>query len=368
MNAMRAMIRGNVLHRPLRTLITVLAVAIEVCLVVIIVGLTTGLIEETAKRIEGVGADLMLQPPASNFLLAFSGAPMPIKIGEKLEELPHVAAVAPVLLQFNTSGGLDTVYGIELESFRAVSRGFVYLEGGPFEETTDILVDDWYAKSKDLKVGDTLRVLENDFVVRGIVGHGKGARLFAPIKRMQELSAAHDKASIFYIRCDDPKNTDRVAEEIRQLFPRHQLRHLKEYLSMMTSTRMPGLDTFVNSMIALGVVVGFLVIFLAMYTTILERTREIGILKALGASQGDIVGLVLREALLLCAVGVAAGVGFSYGGRFLLKEMFPTLTVLITFEWLFKAAVLALAGGVLGAIYPAWLAARQETIAALAYE
>lgn len=137
---------------------------------------------------------------------------------------------------------------------------------------------------------------------------------------------------------------------------------------MMTSTRMPGLDTFVNSMIALGVVVGFLVIFLAMYTTILERTREIGILKALGASQSDIVGLVLREALLLCAVGVAAGVGFSYGGRFLLKELFPTLTVLITFEWLFKAAVLALAGGVLGAIYPAWLAARQETIAALAYE
>ena len=101
MNAMRALIAGNLLHRPLRTLITIIAVGAEVFLVVIIVGLTTGILTETAKRIEGVGADLMLQPPASNFFLAFSGAPMTIKIGEKLREIPHVEAVAPVLLLVN---------------------------------------------------------------------------------------------------------------------------------------------------------------------------------------------------------------------------------------------------------------------------
>lgn len=368
MNALRAMIVGNLLHRPLRTLITVVAVGVEVCLMVTIVGLTTGLLEETAKRIEGVGADLMLQPPASNFLLAFGGAPMPIKIKEKLEQIPHVAAVAPVLLQFNTSGGMDIVYGIDLKSFNAVSHGFVYHQGGPFRESSDILVDDWYAAAKNLKVGDNLRLFENDFTVRGIVEHGKGARLFVPIERLQSLSAAQDKASIFYIRCDDPQNTDSVAEEIRKLFPRHQLRPLKDYLSMMSSSRLPGLDTFVNSMIALAVAVGFLVIFLSMYTTILERTREIGILKSLGASNTDIIGLVLRESLLLCAVGVVIGVGFTYGGRAILKEMFPTITILITFGWLAKAALLALLGGTLGAVYPAWLAARQDTIVALAYE
>lgn len=368
MNTVRAMIIGNLFHRPLRTLITVVAVGVEVCLVVIIVGLTTGLLHETAKRIEGVGADLMLQPPASNFLLAFGGAPMPIKIKDKLEEIPHVAAVAPVLLQFNTSGGLDIVYGIDLESFRAVSQGFVYHAGGPFQAPTDILVDDWYAAAKHLKVGDNLRLFENDFFVRGIVEHGKGARLFVPIQRLQELSAAHDKASIFYIRCDNPENTEAVVDEIRKIFPRHQLRPLRDYLSMMTSSRLPGLNTFVNSMIALGVAVGFLVIFLSMYTTILERTREIGILKSLGASNATIIGLVLRESVILCAAGIVLGIGFSYGGRVLLKEMFPTLTILITFDWLTKAAVLALLGGVLGAVYPAWLAARQDTIVALAYE
>jgi len=367
MNPLRDLLLGNLLHRPLRTLITVVAVGVEVCLVVIIVGLTTGLLHETVKRIEGVGADLMLQPPASSFLMAFSGAPMPIKIKDKLDDIPHVRAVAPVLLQFHTSG-LSVVYGIDLKSFEAVSNGFVYHEGGPFEELTDILVDDIFARAEGLRVGSTLRLFENDFTVRGIVEHGKGARLFVPIARLQELSAAHDKASIFYIRCDNPANTETVAEQVRQLFPRHQLRPLKEYLSMMTSSRLPGLDAFVDSMIALAVMVGFLVIFLSMYTTILERTREIGILKSLGASQFDIVGLVLRESLLLCAAGVAVGVGFSYGGRALLLEMFPTLTILITAGWLIKAGLLAALGGVLGAVYPAWLAARQDAIVALAYE
>lgn len=368
MNAMRAMIRGNLLHRPLRTLITVMAVGAEVFLVVIIVGLTTGILHETAKRIEGVGADLMLQPPASNIFLAFSGAPMTIKIGDKLREIPHVEAVAPVLLQFNTSGGLDTVYGIELKSFTAVSRGFVYHAGGPFEKSTDILIDDWYAAAKNLTVGDTLRLFENNFTVRGIVEHGKGARLFVPIERLQELSASRDKASLFFIRCDDPENIVRVEQEILKLFPRYQLRPIREFFTLMTSSRMPGLKTFVNSMIALGVVVGFLVIFLAMYTIILERTRDIGILKSLGASRVDIVRLVLREALLLCAIGAGLGIGFSYGGAALLKAVFPTLTILITPGWLLKAVGLAVVGGTLGAAYPAWLAARQDVIVALAYE
>jgi len=151
MNAERALILGNLLHRPLRSLITVVAVGVEVCLVVIIVGLTTGLRHETAKRVEGVGADLLLQPPRSSFVMAITSAPMPIKIGEKLAEVPHVAAVAPVLVVFNTSG-FEIVYGIELESFRRVSSGFVYHQGGPFEDVGDILVDDRYARGKGVQV------------------------------------------------------------------------------------------------------------------------------------------------------------------------------------------------------------------------
>ncbi len=96
------MIVRNVLHRPVRTLVSILAVAVEVTLVLVIVGLTSGLLQETAKRIEGIGADIMLQPPSASVFLAFSGAPMPIRIRDRLEEMRYVQAVVPVLLQFSS--------------------------------------------------------------------------------------------------------------------------------------------------------------------------------------------------------------------------------------------------------------------------
>ena len=362
------MIVQNVLHRPVRTLISVIAVAVEVMLVIIVVGLTSGLLSETAKRIEGVGADLMVQPPSASVFMAFSGAPMPIRIRDKLVELKYVTAVAPVLLQFNSTGSLDIIYGIEPESFRKVSNGFVFLTGHDLENSNDILVDDWYAKARHVQAGQTLHILEHDFHVAGIVEHGKGARLFVLMPTLQDLSGAHDKASVFFIKCDRPERTIAVMDEIRQLLPRYEIRPLKDFLSLMTSSNLPGLQTFINSMIALAVSIGFLVIFLSMYTTIIERTREIGVLKSLGASKGYIVQVILSEAALLCLLGAFAGIGVSYAAKRILLTAFPTLSILITLDWILRACVIAVLGGLLGASYPAWMASRKDPVEALAYE
>ena len=284
----RYMITQNVLHRPLRTFITVLAVAVEVTLVIIVVGLTSGLLSESAKRIEGVGADIMVQPPSASVFMAFSGAPMPIAIAGKLAQLEYVQAVAPVLLQFN-SNGLEIIYGIDQDTFRAVTGGFVFHEGHDLQAPNDILVDDVYAKSKKIKLGQTLRLFDHDFHVVGIVEHGKGARLFVFLSTLQEMAGAHDKASVFFIKCDRTDHTPAVMDEIKELLPRYEIRPLKDFISLMTSSNLPGLGAFINVMIGIAVVIGFLVIFLSMYTTIIERTREIGVLKALGASKGYIV-------------------------------------------------------------------------------
>src|SRR3989442_12631623 len=131
---------------------------------------------------------------------------MPIKIGNKLAELKYVQSVAPVLFQFNTSG-IEIVYGIDQESFRAVSGGFVFLQGHDMEGPDDILVDDWAAKAKSIKVDGNFRLLDHDFHVAGIVEHGKGARLFVPMQTLQELSGARDTASAFYLKCTRPERT-----------------------------------------------------------------------------------------------------------------------------------------------------------------
>ncbi len=357
----------NVMHRPIRTAISVLAVGVEVMLVVIVVGLTSGLLQDTAKRVEGVGADIMLQPPSASVFMAFSGAPMPIIIKDKLAEMAYVEAVAPVLLQFN-SGGLEIVYGIDKQSFSAVSGGFVFHEGRGLEGSHDILVDDWYARAKKVSAGDTVRLFEQDFHVAGVVEHGKGARLFVPLQTLQELSGSLDKASVFFVKLEDPEYTQAVMDEIRRLFPRHEIRPLKDFLSLMTSSSLPGLDAFINSMIAIAVTIGFLVIFLSMYTTIIERTREIGVLKSLGASKVYIARAILSESALVCLGGVALGIGLSFLTRRAMIGFFPTLTILITGEWILRAAAIAILGGLLGASYPAWLATRKDAVEALAYE
>jgi len=365
---MGELILRNLLHRPLRTMIGVMAVGVEVALVVLIVGLTSGLLTETAKRIEGIGADIMLQPPAASIFLGFSGSPMPIKIGDKLKELRYVDSVAPALLQFNSTGGVEVVYGIDPDSFRAVSGGFVFLQGHDMEGPNDLLVDDWAAKAKHIKVGDTYNLLNHGWHVAGIIEHGKGARLFVPLATLQDLVGAHDKASIFLIKCTRPEHTEDVMDEIRHVLPGYTVRPLKDFLSLMTSTNIPGLQSFIDAMIALAISIGLLVIFLTMYTTVIERTRDIGVLKSLGATQAFIVRTLLTESAALCLFGIAAGVGLSYAVRAAFLAGFPTLSILITPGWLLRAAGIALAGSILGASYPAWMASRKDAVEALSYD
>ena len=89
------MVLQNILHRPVRTAVSILAVAIEVGMVMLVVGLTTGLLHESAKRVEGVGADVLVQPPGASFFFGLTQAPMPIKIGDRLAEIPHVTESRP---------------------------------------------------------------------------------------------------------------------------------------------------------------------------------------------------------------------------------------------------------------------------------
>ena len=365
---MSELIARNLLHRPLRTLIAALGIGVEVALGVLIVGLTSGLLEETAKRIEGIGADIMLQPPAASPILNFSGAPMPTKIGDKLADLRYVKAVAPALLQFNSRGAVETIWGIDRDKFRDVSGGFVFLQGHDMEGPNDLLVDDWAAKAKHLKVGDTYNLLNHQWNVVAIIEHGKGARLFVPITTLQDLVGAHDKATIFLVKCTRPEHTDDVMEEMRRLVPGYTVRSLKDFLSLMTSTNIPNLQSFIDSMIALAIAIGLLVIFLTMYTTVIERTRDIGVLKSLGADKTFIIRSILTESAALCLLGIGAGVGLSYAVRALFLGWFPTLSILITPGWMLRAGAIALAGARCGSTYPAWLASRRDAVEALAYD
>src|ERR1017187_10230670 len=144
---MNRMIFANLVHRPFRTMISVVAVAVEVTLILLIVGLSLGMLSDSRDRQAGIGADIMVQPPGSSLLMGVSGAPVSVKVADKLPKLPHVVAVAPVATQLTTSGNVEVLDGIGLPSFDAVSGGFHYFAGGPFQGPYDMIIDDLEAGS-----------------------------------------------------------------------------------------------------------------------------------------------------------------------------------------------------------------------------
>ena len=133
---MNKMIVANLVHRPFRTLISVIAVAVEVTLILLIVGLSIGMLTDAKNRQVGIGADIMVQPPGSSLLMGVSGAPVSIKVADKLRKLEHVVAVAPVVTQLSTAGNLEVIDGIDLKSFEAMGGPFHYLSGGPSKAPT----------------------------------------------------------------------------------------------------------------------------------------------------------------------------------------------------------------------------------------
>src|SRR5215472_1450089 len=367
---MNKMIFANLVHRPFRTIISVVAVAVEVTLILLIVGLSIGMLNDSKNRQAGIGADVMVQPPNASLLMGVSGAPVSIKLADRLRKVDHVVAVAPVVAQLNTAGNVEVIDGIDLQSFEAVGGPMRYLAGGPFQGPDDILVDDYVAAAQKLKVGDSIEILNHTFRIAGIVDHGRGARKFLPIQTLQDIMGAQGKASIFYIKLDDPNNADLVVKEIKSIpgMEQYGVRSLKEYLSLLTSSSIPGLSTFINVVIGVSMVIGFIVIFQAMYAAVMERTREIGILKSLGAGKLYIVNVILRETLLISIGGIILGIAVSYGARVGLHHKFQTLPILITPDWLVRATIIAIIGSMLGAFYPALKAAQKDPIDALAYE
>ena len=367
---MNKMIVANLVHRPFRTIISVVAVAVEVTLILLIVGLSIGMLNDSKNRQAGIGADVMVQPPNASLLMGVSGAPVSIKLADRLRKVDHVVAVAPVVAQLNTAGNVEVIDGIDLQSFEAVGGPMRYLAGGPFQGPDDILVDDYVAAAQKLKVGDTIETLNHNFRIAGIVDHGRGARKFLPIQTLQDIMGAQGKASIFYIKLDDPNNADLVVKEIKSIpgMEQYGVRSLKEYLSLLTSSSIPGLSTFINVVIGVSMVIGFIVIFQAMYAAVMERTREIGILKSLGAGKLYIVNVILRETLLIAVGGIVVGVIVSYAARSALHHKFQTLPILISPDWLLRATIIAIIGSMLGAFYPALKAAQKDPIDALAYE
>lgn len=356
----------NLKHRPLRTFLSTLLIAVPVTLILTLVGLSHGLIEDSKHRQRGVGADVLVRPPGTS-LLSLSGAPMPEKLADKMRQEPHVTKATGVIV--HVIGGINSITGVDMKSFNEMSGGFRFLEGTSFQNPNDIIIDEYYARQKNVRAGDTIELLNRNWRVAGIFEQGKLARVILPLHVLQDLTGNTGKISQIYLAVDQPANAPGVIASLRAKLADYQIYSMEEFTSLLSINNVPGLSAFISVIIGIAIIIGFAVVFLSMYTAVLQRTREIGILKSLGASRAYVLELIAAEAAVLGISGSLLGIVLSFGARSLIQRLVPaSLAVAVVPEWWLISGGIALFGALLGAVYPGLSAARQDPIEALAYE
>ncbi|HWD00256.1 MAG TPA: FtsX-like permease family protein [Candidatus Sulfopaludibacter sp.] len=358
----------NLKHRPLRSLLSILLIGVPVTLILSLVGLTHGMTEDTQNRQRGVGADIVVRGSTATSAISFSPAAVPEALVGVIEKQPHVRMALGVNLH-NIQLPL-VITGVDMAKFKEMNGGFNYLSGHELQADDDILLDRYVAEQKKAKVGSSVDFLNRTWHVAGIIDTGKLARIVVKIGVLQDLDAVSHppKVTQIYVKVDDQKNIPLVVKELKTLLPSYSVDTMKDLLAAFEPSRTPGVKEFTMVVVAIGVVIGFFVVCLSMYTAVLQRTREIGILKSLGAGKLFILQIILLEALVMGIGGTIVGVFLSFGAYGLIRALVPTLAIIIVPSWWPIAGGITLVGAALGSLYPGWNAASHDPIEALSYE
>ena len=297
-----------------------------------------------------------------------------VAYAEAIATMDGVEATTPVARYVRGGArgiGFELIEGIafegdtELASYAEVT-GLALAKGRRPEGSHELFVDQQRASDPETQLGAKIDILGETFEVVGVYEPEVGARMKMPLATMQELLGASERASWILIKTAATASVDAVASRIEAKFPGNQIVFTRD-IPGMWAQGVPSLRVFLNVVIGLAVFISTLTIFLALYTAITERTREIGILKSMGGSKSFIVGAIETEAFVLSILGIGLGALTAT----VIKWGVMTYTsriVQFEWQWLLAAALLAVLGGTLGALYPALKAAHQDPVEALSYE
>jgi putative ABC transport system permease protein len=365
---MDSLVLSNIAHRPARTAVSVLGTGVGVLLIVFTVGLAHGLLHERGRRESNIGAEIMIRASGSISLGGGDQFRLPASHAAELATIPGVRAATAIGQAFDKSDsgfGQRLIDGIQYDEYANIAH-ITIREGRKLESGDEAIVDPEWKDRRKVNIGDTVELFKRPFQIVGVYEPPGGGRIKIPLKTMQEQEGAENKASAILVACVEPAKQDEVAARILERFPGDQLIFTRD-LPEIYASGVPALNVFIKVVVGVAAAISMLVILLAMYTTVTERTRQIGILKSLGMSKTSIAWVIEQEAIIVSVLGVVVGILLTLLAQ-LIIERTTSLTIDIETRWVIIALAVGLLGGSIGALYPALRAARQDAVEALSYE
>ena len=367
---MENLVFSNMLHRPARTAVSILGIAVGVLLIVFTIGLTNGTIRKQAQREANVGAEILFRASGSIGMSGSESFRVPVKLAQDLAKIEGVELAVPIgqntVSAPDSKQGTRLVDGVNFDEYAQIA-GLQIIEGRGLGASGDeAIIDTGWQKQLKFKIGGTMKFYERDFVVVGSYEPAAGARVKIPLATMQAQLGSENRCSAILVSVKKGSTAEQIADRIHEKFPDNQIIFTKDLEELYMSS-VPALGIFLNVVVGIATAISALVILLTMYTTVTERTRQIGILKSLGMSNAKIAWIITQEALLISLFGILAGVFLTYFLRIVLTQ-FMTLDIEIKPLILAATMIVGLAGGALGALYPALRAARLDAVEALNYE
>lgn len=367
---MNSLVFSNMLHRPVRTIVSVLGIAVGVLLILFTIGLTNGTIREQAMRETNVGAEIFFRGPGT---LGISGAESFRLSSSVVEEIKSVNGIERAvglgqnsIETTDNNTGKRLIDGVNFEEYSAIS-GLQIIEGRPFSDGADeAIIDTAWKKQKGLKVGETVPIYERPFTVVGIYEPAAGSRIKIPLSTMQRQLETQGRLSSVLVKIAPGHTVEEVGTALQERFPENQVIST-EQLEELYMAGFPAMNVFLDVFIGIAAVISALVILLTMYTTVTERTRQIGIMKSLGMSSPTIAWTLARESLLISFFGIIGGILLTIVLQAVLKATLD-LEVEMSGRTIGLTFIVGLIGGLIGSLYPALRAAHLDAVEALSYE